>query len=86
MSALPDAVRVELEEIQSGGGLGHLQEVSQQIRVGSDCAWVGGCFWASAAKCVAADPGGFELRLGGVVDEAECCTASLPIQTVSKGL
>ncbi|KAI7841696.1 hypothetical protein COHA_004563 [Chlorella ohadii] len=32
VSALPDAVRVELEEIQSGGGLGHLQEVSQQIR------------------------------------------------------
>ena len=34
VSALPDAVRVELEEIQSGGGLAHLQEVSQQIRVG----------------------------------------------------
>lgn len=32
VAALPDAVRVELEEIQSSGGLGHLQEVSQQIR------------------------------------------------------
>jgi hypothetical protein len=33
VAALPDAVRVELESIQSGGGVQHLQEVAQQIRV-----------------------------------------------------
>ena len=42
VAALPDAVRVELEGIQEGGGLQHLQEVAQQIRVGG-CQWVGGC-------------------------------------------
>lgn len=34
MQALPDGVRVELESIQEGGGLAHLQDLAQQIRVG----------------------------------------------------
>ena len=33
MAALPDGVRVELESIQSAGGLVHLQEVQGQIKV-----------------------------------------------------
>ena len=33
-AALPDGLRVELEGIQSGGGLQHLQELQQQIKVG----------------------------------------------------
>ena len=41
VAALPDAVRVELEGIQEGGGLQHLQEVAQQIRVGGR-QWAGG--------------------------------------------
>ncbi|EFN58134.1 hypothetical protein CHLNCDRAFT_141882 [Chlorella variabilis] len=32
VAALPDAVRVELESIQDGGGLQHLQEVQQQVK------------------------------------------------------
>lgn len=34
MAALPDGVRVELEAIQEGGGLQHLQEVQAQVKVG----------------------------------------------------
>lgn len=39
VAALPDGVRLELEAIQEGGGLGHLQEVAQQIRVRAREAW-----------------------------------------------
>jgi hypothetical protein len=48
VAALPDAVRVELEAVQDGGGLQHLQEVSAQIRVRWYSAW-GAAQLASAA-------------------------------------
>lgn len=52
LQALPDGVRVELEGIQEGGGLQHLQEVAQEIKVrmlvesGWTTQWMG---WLEAA-------------------------------------
>lgn len=33
VAALPDAVRAELEDVERSGGLKHLQEVAQQVKV-----------------------------------------------------
>lgn len=33
VSSLPDAVRTELEDVEQSGGLKHLQEVAQQVKV-----------------------------------------------------
>ena len=52
MAALPDAVRVELEEIQSSGGLGHLQEVSQQIRVSRPAGCVEAATYPASEECL----------------------------------
>ena len=41
-AALPDGLRLELEGIQSGGGLQHLQELQQQIKVRVGPGAVGG--------------------------------------------
>lgn len=47
VAALPDGVRVELEGIQEGGGLGHLQDLAEQIKV----RWGAFCLCAAHSCC-----------------------------------
>lgn len=55
VAALPDAVRVELEAVQDGGGVQHLQEVSTQIRVRCcrHCVCLRGCRYGTTTTRLA---------------------------------